>query len=87
METQLDDLKQTIESIESDLAYDRSKLDDILTAVKSLTARVENIEKRMPRTENKMQDALERVLKPIIETPKKKRKSFLKKLMGGELHG
>lgn len=89
METQIDKLRDMLSSMESDLAFDRSKLDRILTEIEALKARVKSIEERMPRTESKMQDALERTLEPLSRAmrklPKNKsdRQPYLKRFIEG----
>ena len=78
METEIQDLKkmvtelrEVVDNIESDLSDDRSKLDKILNEQEAMDIRMSSLEKRMPRLEDKFEDALRKVLRPIKEEVEK----------------
>lgn len=72
LERKIDGLQSVVENVESDLAYDRSKMEEILNEISSLKGEVSSLKStvkvlqdRMPVLENKLTDAVSRGLKPV----------------------
>jgi hypothetical protein len=86
-----DKVFKKVETIESDLAFDRSRIDKLIIRLDGIESILKSIQDRLPRLENKFQDALQIALQPLVDevkqsTTKKTKLSFWKKLnlRGGE---
>lgn len=91
MEKQIDELTKLVQGIESDLSFDRSKLDDIQNRLTSLESRLKSLEDLQPRIQNKMHDAVQDALQPLVgavndarKTKKKGLVTLLKNWIGGD---
>lgn len=68
----IDELVKTVGGMESDLSRDRTRIDDLYVLLTSIETRLKVIEQRMPRLENRAQDALQRVIEPFLQELTKK---------------
>lgn len=91
IEEALSSLLIKLSDIENDLAFDRSKLDDIQNRLTSLESRLKSLEDLQPRIQNKMHDAVQDALQPLVgavndarKTKKKGLVTLLKNWIGGD---
>lgn len=67
----LKESREVQDRTETDLAYDRGRIDNFILEMRGLKAEVQMLSERMPRLETKLtdafSDALRRVIKPITE--------------------
>jgi archaellum component FlaC len=86
IDEKLASLIKTVESIENDLAFDRTQSESVKNEIKAIQDRLSSIEAQLPRLSNKIQDGVEKGImgatRVVKTNTKMDIKSFFKKWRG-----